>query len=236
MDILGMAMLDYINGNYSEDIITETSISEKDVLSIPYLFRDYHEMPLIEKKALDLSYGKVLDVGCGAGSHSLYLQEKRNLEVKAIDISRGAIETCIKRGVKNVVDQDFFNIKNEKFDTILLLMNGLGICQTLAGIDALFKQLKNLLTIDGQVLLDSSDLIYMFDQEEDGSILLEAGQGYYGELQFRTYYKDAVGEPFDWLYLDFNTLQRAASYNGFSCEMVQAGEHYDYLAKLMLDN
>jgi len=172
MDILGMAMLDYINGNYSEDIITETSISEKDILSVPYLFRTYHEMPKIERTALDSSKGKVLDVGCGAGSHSLYLQNEKKLTVKAIDISEGAIKTCLKRGVSNAVHQDFFSIKDEQFDTILLLMNGLGICETLAGIDRLFNQLKNILKPDGQVLLDSSDLIYMFDQEEDWTGLL----------------------------------------------------------------
>jgi len=234
MDILGMAMLDYINGNYSEDIITETSISEKDTLSVPYLFRNYQEMPKIERAALDLSKGTILDVGCGAGSHSLYLQNERKLTVKSIDISEGAIKTCKKRGVKNAQLRDFFDLKDEQYDTVLLMMNGLGVCETLSGIDRLFNQLKNILKPNGQVLLDSSDLIYMFDREEDGSVLLEAEQGYYGELQFMTYYKDAIGEPFDWLYLDFNTLQRAADFNGFNCELVVKGEHYDYLAKLTI--
>ncbi len=234
MDILGMAMLDYINGNYTEDIITETSISEKDILSVPYLFRTYKEMPKIERIALDLCKGSVLDVGCGAGSHSLYLQNNRKLEVTSIDISKGAIETCKKRGILNARIQDFFNIKDEQYDTVLLLMNGLGICETLSGIDQLFNQLKRILKPKGQVLLDSSDLIYMFDSEEDGSVILDAGQGYYGELQFMTYYKDAVGKPFNWLYLDFNTLQRAADNNGFNCELIIEGEHFDYLSRLTI--
>ena len=101
-DIFGKALLDYQSGNYSEDIITYSSISGKDEMELPWLFRTFHEMPMIEQTALQLCKGKTLDVGCGAGSHSLYLQDK-NLDIKAIDISEGAIETCIKRGVTQML-------------------------------------------------------------------------------------------------------------------------------------
>lgn len=235
MDILGRAMLDYFHGNYTEDIITETTISEKDVLPLPYLFRDYDEMPLLEQKALDMSKGKVLDVGCGAGIHGLYLQNKRNLEVSSIDISQGAIETCKLRGLDNARVQDLFELKNESYDTVLLLMNGLGICGTLDRIDILLQHLRSLLNPGGQVLLDSSDIIYMYEGEEEEGVWLDPSQGYYGQLQFTTHYKEESCEPFDWLYLDYNTLQNAAHNNGFNCELVQEGEHYDYLARLTLN-
>ena len=127
-DLFGKAILDYQLGNYTEDIITETSISEEDILPLPYLFRTYDEMPKIEQKALQMAKGKVLDVGCGSGSHSLYLQNERKLNVTSIDISEGAIETCKLRGLKNVHIQDIMTLKDEKFDTILLLMNGAGMC------------------------------------------------------------------------------------------------------------
>ena len=86
-DIIGKALLDYQLGNFSENIITYSSIAGNDEMDIPFLFRSYDEMPIIEQKALDLCKGQVLDIGCGAGSHTLYIQNK-NLEVKAIDISK----------------------------------------------------------------------------------------------------------------------------------------------------
>ena len=129
-DIIGVALLDFYNGNYSEDIFTETNISEEDELPLPYLFRDFKEMPEIEKQAFKSSKGKTLDVGSGAGSHSLYLQEK-GFDVMAIDTSKGAIEVCKLRGVKNAKNINFLKLENENFDTILLLMNGTGILQNL---------------------------------------------------------------------------------------------------------
>jgi 2-polyprenyl-3-methyl-5-hydroxy-6-metoxy-1,4-benzoquinol methylase len=88
-DLFGKAILDYQTNNSPEDLITETSISEADEMSVAYLFRDFKDMPKLEQKALQLAKGKVLDVGCGAGSHALYLQEK-GLDVTAIDISENA--------------------------------------------------------------------------------------------------------------------------------------------------
>ena len=73
-DVFGTAILDYQLGNYSEDLVTSTSISEADSLPLPYLFRNHSEMPSIEQTALKLSKGTVLDNGCGAGSHRLYLK------------------------------------------------------------------------------------------------------------------------------------------------------------------
>ena len=70
-DIFGNALLDYQNGHYTEDIITFSSLDEKDVIPLPYLFRDFDTMPLLEQKALELCNGEILDIGCGAGSHSL---------------------------------------------------------------------------------------------------------------------------------------------------------------------
>ncbi|MFA9186763.1 class I SAM-dependent methyltransferase [Flavobacterium sp. FBOR7N2.3] len=233
-DLFGKAILDFQTNNAPENLITETSISEEDKMSVAYLFRDFNEMPKLEQKALSLSKGKILDVGCGAGSHSLYLQNKRNLDVTAIDISKNAIKACQLRGlasakVTNILDLDAY----EKFDTILLLMNGTGIFGKLKETTKYLQKLKSLLLPNGQILIDSSDIIYMFDEDEDGAYVIPAN-GYYGELEFSLSYKGEKEDYFPWLYLDYNTLQNAAFANGLQCELILEGEHYDYLAKLSI--
>lgn len=230
-DLFGKAILDYQTQNNPEDLITETSISEPDEMSVAYLFRKYNEMPKIEQKALDLCYGKILDVGCGAGSHSLYLQEKK-YDVAAIDISVNAIKACQLRGINKAFVQDIMKHHSEKYDTILLLMNGAGMCGKLKYIEIFLEHLKTLLNPNGQILLDSSDIIYMFDENEDGSKIIPANTDYYGEVIFKICYKNQREKPFEWLYIDYNTLQNAAFANGFQCELVQEGEHFDYLARL----
>ncbi|KIA98704.1 methyltransferase [Flavobacterium sp. KMS] len=233
-DLFGKAMLDFQTNNSPEDLITETTISEADEMSVAYLFRSFKEMPKLEQKALELAKGKTLDVGCGAGSHSLYLQNERKLDVTAIDISEKAIETCNLRGVKNAKTQDVLTIDGEKYDTIILLMNGVGIFGKLQNCNKFLSKLKSLLNPGGQILLDSSDIIYMFDEDEDGGKWIPSDTEYYGELVFNITYKGDKESAFDWLYLDYNTLQNAAVANGFKCELVLEGEHYDYLAKLSI--
>lgn len=233
-DLFGKAIFDFYTQNSPEDIITETSISEEDEMSVEYLFRTYNEMPKIEQKALQLAKGKILDVGCGAGSHALSLQNDRNLEVTAIDISEKAVETCLLRGIKNVKVEDILDFEGEKFDTILLLMNGTGIFGKLKNCNTYLAKLKSLLNPGGQILIDSSDIIYMFDEDEDGGKWIPSENDYYGELVFNISYKGEKEQPFDWLYLDYNTLQNAAIANGLHCELILEGEHYDYLAKLSI--
>ncbi len=228
-DLFGQALLDYQNGNYTEDIITSTSISDEDVLPLPYLFRGFSEMPKLEQKTLQLTKGHVLDVGCGSGSHSLYLQ-KKGIKVKAIDISKGAINVAKQRGVnhaevKNVLDE------TETFDTLLLLMNGTGIFQELKQVSKYLSHLKSLLKLNGQILIDSSDIKYMYE-DEDGGFWVDTNTTYYGELDYFLSYKDKKEDPLKWLYLDYETLKLASETVGLQCELILEGEHFDYLARL----
>lgn len=232
-DLFGQAILDYQTQNSPEDLLTETSISEEDEMSVSYLFRSFDEMPLLEQKALALTKGKTLDVGAGAGSHSLYLQNDKNIAITAIDISPQAIETCRLRGIKNALVADILTLESEKYDTILLLMNGTGIFGTLKQTATYLQKLQSLLQPDGQILIDSSDIIYMFDQDEDGAYAVPADR-YYGELDFTITYKRIKEEPFPWLYIDYNTLQNIALDSNLLCELITEGEHYDYLARLTI--
>lgn len=230
-DLFGNALLDYQNNNYTEDIITATSISEEDTLPLPYLFRSYEDMPPIEQKALSLAKGLILDVGAGAGSHSLYLQSQ-GFKVKAIDTSKGAVRVCQLRGVEQVEHLALLE-ETETFDTILLLMNGTGIFQTFQNIPSYLKHLKSLLNSGGQILIDSSDITYMFE-DEDGGFWQDLHNGYHGEVDYYLSYKDEDEVPLKWLYLDFQSLHIAAASSGLHCEMVFEGEHFDYLAKLWI--
>jgi len=229
-DILGSAMLDYIEQRPYENIRTWTSIAGIDELPLPYLFRTFEEMPALEQKALEMSNGSVLDIGCGSGSHALWLQDK-GLEVSAIDISPGAIEVCEKRGISNAEALNIWELEGQNYDTLLLLMNGMGICGKLEKLVSLLTKLKSLLKPGGQILADSSDLIYMFEDENEMPF---PDDHYYGEVQFRTAYKDQKSETFPWLYVDFHNLELHASQAGLKCELVLEGDHYDYLARITI--
>jgi len=228
-DLFGQALLDYQNNNFSEDMITSTSISDEDILPVSYLFRTFKQMPKIEQQALKLAKGKVLDVGCGAGSHSLYLQEK-GVVVKAIDISKGAIEVCKLRGVKYAEEKSLLN-ETDSFDTILLLMNGTGIFQELSQVSKYLNHLKSILNPNGQVLIDSSDIKYMYE-DEDGGFWIDTHSDYYGELDYFLSYKGNKEDPMKWLYLDFYTLKLACETVNLKCDLILEGNHFDYLAKI----
>ena len=232
-DIFGKALLDYHSGNYSEDIMTSTNISDEDVLPLPYLFRDFNDMPKLEQKALQLAKGAVLDIGCGTGNHSLYLQQK-GLKVKAIDISKGAIKVAKQRGVLHAKIVDVLD-ETERFDTLLLLMNGTGVFQELIKVSKYLQHLKSLLKPKGQILIDSSDIKYMYE-DEDGGLWVDTNAGYYGELDYFISYKGEKEHPMKWLYLDFDTLKLACETVGLQCELILEGDHFDYLARLSISS
>ena len=227
---MGQAIWDYYEKGKADDLLTETSISEIDELPVEYFFRDFEEMNSLEQNALELSTGKVLDIGAGAGSHSLYLQKEKKLEVLALDNSPKSIEVCELRGVKNIFCSNILDFPTQTFDTILLLMNGTGIFESLDKIDVYLEKLFSLLSENGQILIDSTDILYMYDRDEDGGVSVPANH-YYGEVDYFIHYKLDTEKPIKWLYLDFETFQRAAENNGFKIEKVLQQED-SYLARL----
>ena len=230
-DIFGKAIQDFYTTKKDRNIRVISEDFDDDQIPVSYLFRNYKQMPKIEQIALKKVKGKILDVGCGAGCHSIYLNNK-GLDITAIDTSKGAVETLKKQGVIQSFCNDFYE-HDGKYDTILLLMNGSGIIGKLKNIDRFFTQLRKLLTPNGQVLIDSSDLIYLFENE-DGEFWVDLSEGYYGEMSYQMSYNGEICPPFDWLYIDYQTLESAAHANYFNCEVIHSGENYDYLARLSL--
>lgn len=229
-DPMGRAIAEYHKTGKADRLRVFSPMFEEDEIPLTTLFRNYEDMPRIEQKALDTATGKTLDVGAGSGCHSLVLQE-RGVDVTAIDISPLSVEAMKERGVKKVLEQDFFTLSGQQYDTILMLMNGIGIVGTLERLPEFFRQLDKILAPGGQVLCDSSDISYVFEGE-DGIIELPDDMVYYGEHSFQMQYKDTIGEPFNWLYIDADTLREKAGRSGYAVEVVAEGEHYDYLARI----
>ena len=227
-DPMGRAISEYYMTGSAERLRVFSPMFEEDEMPLQVLFRKYEEMPMIEQKALEMTRGKVLDVGAGAGCHSLVLQE-RGLDVTAIDISPLSVETMRQRGVGKVLEKDFFSLEGT-YDTILMLMNGIGIVGTLNHLPDFFRHLGLILAPGGQLLCDSSDIGYLFEDEEGRFDY--PGTGYYGEQVFHLQYKDIVGEPFPWLYIDKHSLAEEARKNGFVTEIVVEGDQYDFLARI----
>jgi SAM-dependent methyltransferase len=229
-DPLGAMMLDYLDGREDACVEVESSTLEMSCMSGETMFRSYAGMDTIERTALQLCEGSVLDAGAGAGCHSLHLQEM-NMTVDALDISPGCVEVMARREVKNVFHRNLFSPKTGTYNTVLMMMNGLGICGTLDGCNLFLQLIGMILEKGGQVLADSTDLALLHDGK--GCRIFSSGN-YYGETQFVMKYRNFVSDPFNWLYIDFNTLGSLAQFNGLCCEQIVSGKNGRYLARISL--
>jgi SAM-dependent methyltransferase len=225
-DVLGQALWDYYHNLKPGKLWIHNKYGRKEEMPIEIYFRDEEDMPELELKALKACKGKVLDIGAGAGSHALVLQ--RNLDVTALEISPKAVELMKVRGVEKVLNEDVFKFKNEKFDTLLLLMNGIGLTGTIPLLQQFLQHSKNLLNHRGQLIFDSSDVAYLYEGN------LPKGRPYYGEILYQYEYKKQKTDWFKWLYVDKETLATIANREGWNVEILFEDEHQQYLARLTL--
>ena len=229
-DPFGQAILDYIIHGKAKDIVVNSNYTEDETIPVSHFFREWKNMPLVEKRALELCRGTILDIGAAAGCHSLYLQ-KNGFDVCALEKSTLALEALRIRGVSKIIHNDIYRFANQKFDTLLLLMNGAGIGKTVNGLQGLLNHLKTLLNPNGQILIDSSDIKYLFE-EEDGSVWINLNtEKYYGEMEYEISYKNHQ-DSFKWLFIDFDLLCIIAGAVGFNCRLIAEGQHFEYLAQL----
>ncbi len=223
-DLHGQAILDYYNGDEDATLILHNSYGEPEEMPVAVFFRDELEFTTLEHLGLIECQGEVLDLGAGAGAHSLVLQE-RGFEVHALENSRGCLEVLKKSGVKNCLLEDYKD-HQAKYDTVLVLMNGLGLASQLDGVPGFLKKCMSLLNPDGQLLIDSSDISYLY---ADG---LKKPAGYYGEVSYQYEYKGQKGDWFDWVYVDQNKLAGICSELLLELEILITDENDQYLARI----
>ena len=237
-DILGQALLEYHHGRLDAALTVHCNVADDEQLPASYFFRSLLQMPELERMALDESRGRVLDLGAGAGCHTLELQSRGFAEVRAVDQSAGAVQVMQARGVREVARHDIgvARLATElPYDTILMLMNGLGLTGTLAGLDSFLAHARTLLAPDGQILATSSDIRYLYE-EEDGSVAINLNGPYYGEIEYQFSYQKQMGEKFPWLFIDAALLQDAAEVAGYTAEFLGEEDNDDdneqYLVRL----
>jgi len=231
-DPIGRAIQDFVAKDYEENIIVKSSICDDDVIPVAYLFRGEEnsafELTALEKIALDHCQGRILDIGGGAGSHAKILR-KRGCTVEIIDTSPGAVAYHKSLGLNSRV-LNFFDLIHEEYDTLLLLMNGLGIAGRLSNLSLFLQKCYDLLPKGGKIIADSTDIKYLYEDDE-GGYWLDLNSAYYGDFDFQMCYKDTCTDTFDWLYVDFETLQKHAEPIGFSVKKLHEFEA-QYLAVL----
>lgn len=231
-DPMGQAIYHYFHHNDNTPIKVKTNITEGEELPVSHLFRKYPEIPFLEKEALRLVKGKVLDVGAGSGAHSLYLQDNGS-DITSIDISELSCEIMKEQGLKNVICKDIWTFESVGYDTILFMMNGIGLVKNLEGLQVFLECIKSNLSSNGQILLDSSDIKYMF-YKDDGGLWIDMNFGYYGELEYQLTYKHYNSKTFPWLFVDFDRLRNIAFKSGWTTELIYEDDHFHYLARLTL--
>lgn len=226
-DIYGTILKDYFNGKKDIEVLLHNHYGEAEDYPIEMFFRDEKTMPEAENIALNLCKGKVLDLGAGTGNHALALQNK-GFDVTAIDISEGACEIMLTRGVKNVICADVFNYRAEKFDTLLLMMNGIGFVGYIDELKIFLDFAKTILNPNGQILFDSSDVSYLYED------LDRTADPYYGETDYQYEYNGVKGEWFSWLYIDEWTMKKVALECGWELQVVYQNLNDNYLGRLTI--
>jgi len=224
-DPLGQAIADYYYKNNPARLWIHNTYGPKEEMPVAAYFRSADEMPALEHAALQLCRGKILDIGAGAGSHALWLQQQ-GAAITALEIAVPACDVMKQRGVQNIIQQDIFTYTGEKYDSLLLLMNGIGLAGTLAGLRNFLQHAATLLHPGGQLIFDSSDVAYVYKDHFPDL------KTYYGEIAYRYQYKRKKTDWFNWLYIDRYTLSAIALSEGWLAAFITEDENGQYLVKL----
>lgn len=225
-DVLGQALQDHYYAVQTGKLWIHNKYGPKEEMPVSVYFRKEEQMPELELAALGLCKGHVLDIGAAAGCHALYLQ-KKGFTVSALDISPGAVEVMKARGVQDVLQQDIMLLEGGNYDTLLLLMNGIGLAGSIDGLRLFLQHVKKLLAPGGQMLFDSSDIAYLYEGNLPES-------PYYGEIDYQYEYRKEKTDWFKWLYVDRELLEKVATEEGWKTELLYEDDYDQYIARLTL--
>jgi SAM-dependent methyltransferase len=230
---LGRALVDYHRGTRRGHFIVHSDLWDDEPTPVEEFYRpDDLPIPELELRALTLCRGRVLDLGAGAGRHTLELQA-RGLDVTAIDICPEAVGVMRDRGVLDARCGDLDTVEGERFDTILLLMHGIGLVGTLGGLAIFLERAKRFIADEGQIVCDSADLTIIVPSLFDSEDSPDLGTGRYpGEVEFRLTYGRLEGQPYPWLFVDPRTLERYAKAAGFDFTIGARGAQGAFVAIL----
>ncbi len=228
------ALLAFEAGDREAEILVVDDLGDADPLPASWFFRDTEGLPDLERQALEMCEGAVLDLGAGAGCHALALQAAGH-RVCAVEILPELVDLLERRGVAEARGGTVFQPPAGPWDTVLMLMNGWGLPETLAGLERFLEELEPLVASGGQVLADSTDMRHLADgwRVEDGHRLAVRADGrYVGEVQFQLEFEGVRGDPFSQLYVDPDTLARLARRAGWKTDIVARGSHGAFLSRL----
>lgn len=233
MEPYGNALLDYYTGNSNAEILFRRDDGMEVIVPADIFFRDQDNFSSIEKEAVKLCRGHVLDIGAGTGSQSLILQNS-DYRVTSIDIDFNAVTIMKRRRLKDVQCCNIFEFRGGKFDTLLMLGHGIGMVETIDGLDRFLEYAHNLIALNGQMLLDSLDVRKTTDK--NNLTYLEANHKagrYIGEIRMQCEYQDKKGPYYGWLQVDEETLKNYAELNGWKYQTIRSEKNGDYLARLV---
>ena len=212
--MLGLALKDYFNGSQNGDLLVESDRAATEAYQMASFFASYTKWNPIEQQAIDKCQGHVLDIGAGAGRHALELQA-RGLEVTAVEPDGELAKLCISRGLKHIVHSTWqhCNALPTPPDTILLLMNGLGLAGYHDKLLYLARFCFSTLKPGGQVLADSSEILYL-----PPSPKLHRGND---EIYFRFTYDGQFSEWFSWLFASPAFVKATFTKAGFITTIIE---------------
>jgi len=196
-------------------------------------FFELGNYPTLEMRAMDECHGSVLDIGSAAGRHSLELL-RRGIKVTSLDILPEMEGIMKDRGQTDVVISDVLHFSGRRFDTLLMLMNGIGIVGSIEGLTRFLQHAHDLVDPGGQIVCDSTDVGLTTEPQHVAYRETNMASGRpAGHQAFMMEYNDEEPVRFDWLHIDFQALERISKAAGWEAILLEQKDCGHYLCKLI---